>query len=915
MAANVLKNGEQPMEDFRSLFDNISDDTAADVDDISRELSDNFYKKYTSGSLVNQFQEMKEELEMSFDKQRTGLEENFETEKNDIVQGFMLEKRILNKEHEKEKSELVSSFVKQREEMLNSFRVQVKQIEQKMEEQRSTDESRQAETNYSLQRSTDGVLSVANEPRGFTETNYSLPNKVLIRVDGNRLTPAEVLSTIELEEKFENEKDSIEKHFRKEKERIKEKIELECEKKLLREKHKHHREIRELQSDIEKLKSLKYEVAVMWKQQASKIEHEFHKERSELENHYRLENETLRKKLEEKNVLALNSQQQEYDRRINELKNELRQIKSDVKYAKNEDINDDRSLYMQHEVRKQVREDFERDTKIIRQQNEKLNADVKSLTTEKYEMARKLRDVENHKENTSKVLKEYSSKISKEYDVKMQKLRSQIEKVKLQLNKCDQEKIELLAKIKAYTADGKNLQERLVIAEQTLSEYEDTVSNMRNENTNLSHEINLLRAEKDDLSKAIEKHQENERMLKIQVSNHEEESQESSGRYVLLEREKLQHERLISTLRKELETNINGRKETCKKVVLHEREADRLRQLLEAERMETKRLHERFKQDAGLLRKKDKDNEVIRAQLDNIKTEFERLQTKMSSDNEKILKSESEKELLETQLQKFKNSDSLYKKHEVVAIQSKYVKEFAKRLDYVKANYEREIKGLKKEVEDLKKGQPFSQSEICRHDGNHGWCVYDNYSDESSCNRNNRDCGHKRCGKESIKNSCHEIPTRDTKLERSPSSKYVPPMLPEDDMAYKKHVESENQNTNNRQTETSSKLQCKQTKNCWHDNKHILNHNKNHSAFQTVYSDHDSSEIDINKWEQCLPSYYDSQNAVDINPSKIYPWKNKSISSDSNSASSNTCNHKILPPDATRLRYVSTFRHRQTPEL
>ena len=764
---------DEVMADFKDFLDHIVDDTAADVDELSNELvgvnvSSEFNigslaNQFQEGSLANQFQEMKEELELSYDKHRLGMEDNFESEKNDIVKGFMLEKRILNKEHEKEKKDLVSNFVKEREHLLNSFQDQVQQIEQKMKEQRTNE----------------NVISVGNEPRQFSEATNSLPNKLLIRVDGNRINPEEFLSSIELEEKFESEKDNIEKNFRKEKVRIKDKFELQYEKKLLRERHKHQCEIKELQTDIQNLKNLKHEVAAMWKQQASKIELEFHKERTALENHYRIEKESLRRKLEEKSAYKLNTQQQKYDRCINELKSELQNIKSDINSARTDNCKNDQSLHViRHEIKKQLYDTFERETKIIRQQNEKLNSELKVLTTEKYEMARKYRDLETNKECASKMLKEYSSKLNKEYENKMRKLITQNEKLKIKQIKIENENEELCKKLKTFENERRNVEERLAVTEQTILQCDDTISSMRNENTNLSHEINLLRTEKEDLLHALEQRNEKERLLKLEVSKYEMDVQETSGRYVLLEREKLQHERLIAGLRKELETNINTCNESGNKTLMYEKETERLRQLLDGERRENKRLHERFKQDADLLRKKDADNATIRAQLDNIKTEFENLQTKINADNEKILRSESEKELLQNRLEKMKNCENLQKKHDVIAIQNKYVKEFAKRLDYVKANYEREITNLKNQIEDLKiagqsrqiENNTWNNKQCCS--GNCRWKLQDNYSEasKSSDNRSDKDMLHKYgsvngCEKLAVNNSQmmspRDLPTRD----------------------------------------------------------------------------------------------------------------------------------------------------------
>ena len=434
--------------------------------------------------------------------------------------------------------------------------------------------------------------------------------------------------------------------------------------------------------------------------------------RADLEKRHKDEKEKLRRRLEERHKAKLTSQQTEYDKNIDELKSELKKIKKDFTFLKRENSSKENVELIKLELTKKLQTNFDQETKIIREQNEKLNDELKSLTTEKYELTRKLRELESQNDNDSKLLKEYTEKANQEYDYKMQRLISQNEKLKSQLRIQEKENEEYSKKLMTFETCEKNMEGRLQITEQTISQCEDTIKAMRHENTNLSHEISLLRSEKEDLQKLLERQQGNERGLRVKMKKLENEYNDVTSRYVMLEREKLQQEKRIAYLNKEIENIHNLKKEQLIKNEGLEKELQRHRQLYEDERKENRRLHERFSQDAELLRKKDADNSAMRTQIENIKTEFESFKTKITADNSKILKIEAEKNALLDQIERIKKTENLQKKHDIITIQNTYVKEFAKRLDYVKANYEREIQALKREIMELRESSPTRQLQV-----------------------------------------------------------------------------------------------------------------------------------------------------------------------------------------------------------
>lgn len=266
MAANTKS------EEFKIyLEDTVADDTSNDIDELTNELAKRNNRE-TVSELLDHFKNLKTELEISFDKERNNMEDNFEIEKSDIVKGFIIEKKILTKEHAKEKENLINNFIKERETMLHDFQEQVRHIEAKMKTHHQGWEKKPSEaqqTCYKTKPASDQEILKPNSN-----------SKLLIKLDENKLiSPEEYITTLELEEKFENEKEHIEIHNRKEKENLKKKIEADCEKKLLRQKQKYEKELRELQTDIEGLKNISNNVSGMWNSQASRLEQQFLREK------------------------------------------------------------------------------------------------------------------------------------------------------------------------------------------------------------------------------------------------------------------------------------------------------------------------------------------------------------------------------------------------------------------------------------------------------------------------------------------------------------------------------------------------------------------------------------------------------------------------------------------------------------
>ncbi|XP_065646639.1 chromosome partition protein Smc isoform X4 [Hydra vulgaris] len=636
------------------------------------------------------------------DKVQPDVEANFENEKQDIVKGFMIEKKIIHQNHEQDKQNLINKFIKEREIILKDFQKQLETIESRLFEASKTKHGqRNVVKKPSTVDSTENHDKLIGEQKLEQQTpkqNFEACEKQLfVRLDGSRvIRPEEFILNFEMEEKLESEKDSLERNFRKEKERIKDILELEYERKFLREKLAHESEIKNLHSDIDHLKDLRYEVGSLWKGQASKLEAQFQNERMELEKHYIEEIELIKRKLERRHTLKLKEQQREYDEAITELKNDLKKLKADLYEAtlNNNRYNED----LKEKLYREFQEKFYNETKAVREHNEKLNKELAKTTKEKIELARRTRELETNLENESSTIKEYASKLNHEYQIKFQKIISENEKLKAEKRLIENANEVMHSNIIRIEAEKKNLESKLCLSEKMSNDCEDSIKLLRDQNKSLSQEINTLRVEKTDVQKNIEAANEKERQTRAELKRIEEELNESTNRYIFLEREKLQQEKLVISFRREIEGNLINQKGVLSKIENYESESNRLRNLLETERNENKRLHERFQQDAELLRKKDNEIQTVKDELAALKTEYEEIRSKLEACSENLQKSNSEKASLREKIEKLKITTDLNHKQELVTVQSKYVVEFNKRLEYVKKSYEQEIEQLKSKI-------------------------------------------------------------------------------------------------------------------------------------------------------------------------------------------------------------------------
>ncbi len=227
-------------------------------------------------------------------------------ERDEIVRGFIIEKDYINQEHEKEKEEIVDSFIQEREELIDKFNKKVAEIEEKFHK-----------TQQNPSKASKPTTKRPKFVRNYTTTN-GVP--LYLNFGGENLTAEEFLSNFQLEEKYEHEHDGLERSYRDEKRNLKDRQDLECEKKLQRQKLKYESMIDDFKRIV---KDLKFEKEFLEKEYQKKTEDWkslFEERRRGLESKYQIEQNHLRDSLEVKHNNAMAMQRDNYERMINELK-------------------------------------------------------------------------------------------------------------------------------------------------------------------------------------------------------------------------------------------------------------------------------------------------------------------------------------------------------------------------------------------------------------------------------------------------------------------------------------------------------------------------------------------------------------------------------------------------------------------
>ena len=617
-------------------------------------------------------------------------QEDFETEAKDeteeIVRGFILEKGIINEEHEKEKQEIIESLMKDREELIEKFKKQVMDIENKINKNEKDDYDK---TKYGSSKS---------ERRGVP---------LYVRLDRSNIISAEdFLSKLQLEDKFESEKDTLERSFRDEKRLLRDRLELECEKKMQLETRRFESTVEDLTRTIKELrlensrfrkelknrdletKSKNAEMKSRWSNDKAKFEMEKYKIRDELERKYEKEME---------------AQSVGYEKILNDLKKDFKEVSRAMgKKEKEVSLALNNVKDYEEKVRKEMtvkmKGEYETLFDQLRHENKRLSEHVDKLKREKEILTGRFKELEDNNENRMNIVNEFTTRLNREYEERLKKTVLENESLKVKIEELIKENRIQEEALRDFRESTGRLEEELVLKKGLLAGCEESKEALRGEISDFSNEIDILRREKDELLKSVDDHSKVEKSLAEKMSKKELQADDAFDKCRISERERMNLERRLSLLSEELEGCLQEKEDLKNEIKKGDEDVFALKKLLDEERKEHDRFRERFRRDAEEIRRKENECRVLREQLRNTTDKIDQQLNKSAEKVDKLMELESENFELQKKLKGYEteNGDLLRKERE--EIQKQFAKEFAKRIHASKRSYEEAADGLKKQI-------------------------------------------------------------------------------------------------------------------------------------------------------------------------------------------------------------------------
>ena len=635
-----------------------------------------------------------------------GSESKDETE--EIIRGFLLEKDIISQEHQKEKEELVDSFMKDRDELIGKFRQQVSNIERKLNKEQDTRDrpkksgscSRAAKVADGTSRVPHGATRVSNG--GARVHNETTP--IYIRLDeGNVISAEEFLMKLKLEDKHDIERDTLERSFRDEKRLLKEKLELDYIRKLQHERLQHDAMVEDLRIAIKELKADKSLLERELRSRGEELKGRWNSAKGKLEANFIVEQRELKDTLERKHAKEMELQRENYERLLTEMKqNFTNATKSMNKKEKEistalENVKD----YEQRvrlEVNSSLQKEFDAQCEKLRLEKNRLSEQVVELTRQKTELAGKIEEITDNNQNKMSILNEFSNRLNREYEERLKKSVLENDRLHAQVESLRSENRTQDRALRDCQENTKRLKDELHSKQLLLDCHSEKRDSLRTENTDLCHEIDVLRGEKDELVNIVESYKNMESEMKVKVSKTGSDVENVLDKCKILERERLGLERKMALLGEELQQSLSEKEMLTQKLQKVEHEASTVKQLLEDERKEHDRLNDRFRRDADEIRKKESECRILR---DKLRNKSDRIETEITTDAvrvEKIMEVEAQNVELQKRLNHYEEKQEGLQRKEREDIQKQYAKEFAKRIQALRRNYEEATDGLKKQI-------------------------------------------------------------------------------------------------------------------------------------------------------------------------------------------------------------------------
>ena len=654
-------------------------DTTYDVDSIPSEE--------ISPYLVRSPLEMEDRRAKNHDVEFT-VDPKDETE--EIVRGFILEKGIINEEHEKEKKEIIEGLMREREELIEKFKMQLLDVEKKV---KKSDEVGHKQGRNSVSARTDKGAPM------------------YIRLDKRNIIGAEdLLSRLQYDDRLESEKDTLERNLRDEKRLLRDRLELECQRKLQLETRRFEASSEDLRRVV---KDLRLENSRLGKELANK-ELETKSRIAELKSHFNnekakfdMEKYNIRTEIERRHQKEMDLQRIEYERVLRELKNEFKEASRSLNKKEEQvslalDSVKDYEARVRDEIGAKVKDEYEGLFDQFRHRNERLADQVGKLTQENSRLAGRLKELDDRSENRMSIVDEFTTRLNREYEDRLKSAVLENETLKAEVEELRKENRIQEGAVKDFIECTARLEEELTLKNGLLTASEETKESLRKEITDFSNEIDVLRREKSDLQRSVDEHSSTERDLFEKMSRKDKHADDALDKFRISERERMSLERRMALLSEEHEKCLQEIESLKNEIRKCDEEAFALKNLLDEERKEHDRFRDRFRRDAEEIRGKENECRALREQLRDETNKIDHELNKSAERVDTFMALKAENFELEKKLAEYEEGRNEMLRREREGMQRQFAKEFAKRVHTIKRSYEEAADGLKNQIKLLR---------------------------------------------------------------------------------------------------------------------------------------------------------------------------------------------------------------------
>ena len=449
--------------------------------------------------------------------------------------------------------------------------------------------------------------------------------EVYLRINNGALT-SQMRPELDLEDKYETEREALERSFHLEKRELKRKLEEECYRKLEQKLIKYEASIADLKTTTSELQWQKREAENRVRHEKEKWEMNIERENNETEKRYlRLVQET-RKMLEEKHSSELENQRDRYEENISDLQTDISKLTLQLKEL-NENLSQEKEII----ISKFEREVKEMEQAFLEQRNSlkanleaeftmRLENETSLLKTLNIKLKEDLENMEKDKKDAERRGKEERRKLEERFEEEISEMEQRQSEEKRALKIKLEERYHLgLAREKGGLEETiQELSEEIALLKQENAQMEITFAERRDE---LQKQLDIER--EDMRRKAISDREQ----IRVRVENElsqklmlEKVTQDDTFRY---------HERdalIIQAKYNDLEMQINALRQEREmlirdKVNLEENLQDREKRLIE---LNNGRISRAIQDGAAKLNDKirEKEDELARVKLENQKLEM-----------------------------------------------------------------------------------------------------------------------------------------------------------------------------------------------------------------------------------------------------------------------------------------------------